>query len=244
MLDYDDLLLYWHALMLDDEAGAQSVRERFDCVLVDEYQDTNPLQAEILYGLCPRRQGPDRRGRRRPVDLLLPRGHRAQHPRLPQAVPRHDGRHARAELPQHAARSSTATNDVIWLWPRERFTKNLWSDRDRGRAARVGHLRGRSTTRPSSSSARSSSIARRASTCAGRPCCSGRRTTAWLLEAELARRNIPFHKYGGLKFVETAHVKDLMAFLRLAENPRDVVRRHCGILCLLPGIGPRKAATA
>ena len=46
------------------------------------------------------------------------------------------------------------------------------------------------------------------------------------LEAELSRRNIPFHKYGGLKFVETAHVKDLLAFLRLAENPRDVVRRH------------------
>ena len=44
-----------------------------------------------------------------------------------------------------------------------------------------------------------------------------------LLEAELAGRKIPFHKYGGLKFVETAHVKDLMAFLRLAENPRDVV---------------------
>ena len=44
-----------------------------------------------------------------------------------------------------------------------------------------------------------------------------------LLEAELARRNIPFHKYGGLKFIETAHIKDLLAFLRLAENPRDLV---------------------
>ena len=44
-----------------------------------------------------------------------------------------------------------------------------------------------------------------------------------LLEAELAGRHIPFHKYGGLKFVETAHVKDLLAFLRLAENPRDEV---------------------
>jgi DNA helicase-2/ATP-dependent DNA helicase PcrA len=61
-----------------------------------------------------------------------------------------------------------------------------------------------------------------------------------LLEAELARRNIPFHKYGGLRFVETAHVKDLMAFLRLAENPRDVVA-GMRILPLLPGIGPRKA---
>ena len=61
-----------------------------------------------------------------------------------------------------------------------------------------------------------------------------------LLEAELARANIPFHKYGGLKFVETAHVKDLMAFLRLAENPRDVVA-GTRLLPLLPGIGPGKA---
>ena len=56
----------------------------------------------------------------------------------------------------------------------------------------------------------------------------------------MARANIPFHKYGGLKFVEAAHVKDLMAFLRLAENPRDVVAGG-RLLPLLPGIGPGKA---
>jgi DNA helicase-2/ATP-dependent DNA helicase PcrA len=61
-----------------------------------------------------------------------------------------------------------------------------------------------------------------------------------LLETELARHNIPFVKYGGLKFVEAAHVKDLMAFLRLAENPRDIVA-GCRVLTLLPGIGPKKA---
>jgi DNA helicase-2/ATP-dependent DNA helicase PcrA len=61
-----------------------------------------------------------------------------------------------------------------------------------------------------------------------------------LLEAELARRQIPFHKYGGLKFVESAHVKDLLAFLRLAENPLDLVA-GTRLLPLLPGIGPIKA---
>jgi DNA helicase-2/ATP-dependent DNA helicase PcrA len=61
-----------------------------------------------------------------------------------------------------------------------------------------------------------------------------------LLEAELTGRKIPFHKYGGLKFVETAHVKDLLGFLRLAENPRDVVSGG-RVLALLPGIGPGKA---
>src|SRR5215468_40154 len=60
------------------------------------------------------------------------------------------------------------------------------------------------------------------------------------LEIELARRNIPFVKYGGLKFVEAAHVKDLLAFLRLAENPRDEVAA-ARVLPLMPGVGPAKA---
>ena len=62
------------------------------------------------------------------------------------------------------------------------------------------------------------------------------------LEAELNRRNIPYRKYGGLKFAETAHVKDLLAFLRLAENPRDV-SAGLRILCLLPGVGAKTAYT-
>jgi DNA helicase-2/ATP-dependent DNA helicase PcrA len=62
------------------------------------------------------------------------------------------------------------------------------------------------------------------------------------LEMELSRRNIPFRKYGGLRFVETAHVKDLVAFLRLAENPRDAMA-GMRVLGLVPGIGPKTAET-
>jgi DNA helicase II / ATP-dependent DNA helicase PcrA len=61
-----------------------------------------------------------------------------------------------------------------------------------------------------------------------------------LLEAELARQGLAFVKYGGMKFVEAAHVKDLTSFLRLAENPRDRVAGQ-RVLTLLPGIGPKKA---
>jgi DNA helicase-2/ATP-dependent DNA helicase PcrA len=60
------------------------------------------------------------------------------------------------------------------------------------------------------------------------------------VELELTRRKIAFHKYGGLKFAESAHVKDLVAFLRLVENPRDVIS-GLRLLKLLPGIGPKKA---
>ena len=61
-----------------------------------------------------------------------------------------------------------------------------------------------------------------------------------MLETELARRGVPFQKYGGMKFIETAHVKDLLAFLRLAENPRDQVS-GLRVLPLLPGIGAKTA---
>src|SRR6185436_12304389 len=57
------------------------------------------------------------------------------------------------------------------------------------------------------------------------------------LEVELGRRNIPFVKYGGLRFLEAAHVKDALAFLRWAENPRDGLAGF-RVAQLLPGMGP------
>ena len=61
-----------------------------------------------------------------------------------------------------------------------------------------------------------------------------------MLEIELARRNIPFVKFGGLRFIEAAHVKDVLSVLRFAENPRDRVAVFRAVQ-LLPGIGPSTA---
>ena len=58
------------------------------------------------------------------------------------------------------------------------------------------------------------------------------------LELELTRRNIPFVKFGGLKFLEAAHIKDVLAVLRWAENPRDRIAGF-RLLQLLPGVGPQ-----
>jgi DNA helicase-2/ATP-dependent DNA helicase PcrA len=63
------------------------------------------------------------------------------------------------------------------------------------------------------------------------------------LEVELSRRNIPFVKWGGLKFLEAAHIKDLLAFLRILENPRDELS-WMRVLQLLEGIGPGRARQA
>ena len=177
------------------QAG-DAVRKQFDCVLVDEYQDTNALQAEILYQLSPGGQGADRGGRRRPVDLLLPRGHGPQHPRFSQALSRHDDRHAGAELPQHAA-------DPRRHQPGDRpghasdYTKNLWSQRTEGAAAGPGRPARTRTSRPTSSSGGSWSIARRASTCAARRCCFARRTTACCWKPSWPAATSPFTSTAG-----------------------------------------------
>ena len=81
VLDYDDLLLYW-AQMVSDPGLADEIGGRFDHVLVDEYQDTNRLQASILAGAEARRARPHRGRRRCAVDLFVSRRDGAQHPRL------------------------------------------------------------------------------------------------------------------------------------------------------------------
>ena len=131
-----------------------------------------------------------------------------------------------------------AANQVIALRA-ERFTKNLWSERTAGERPVLAAcederdqteyvIRRILEHREEGVDLRRQAVLFRAS------------HHSIDLEAELTGRKIPFHKYGGLKFIETAHVKDLLAFLRLAENPRDSVSGVRALL-LLPGIGPGRA---
>jgi len=236
VLDYDDLLLYWLAL-LEDPKAAETIRKLFDCVLVDEYQDTNTLQAEILYRLSPHGKGLTVVG----DDAQSIYSFRAATVRNILDFPKHFKGAAVVALEQNY-RSTVpileATNRVIGL-AKERYTKNLWSQRDAGQRPLLVNcededdqaeytIRQILAHREAGIDLRRQAVLFRAS------------HHSMLLEAELSRRNIPFHKYGGLKFIETAHVKDLMAFLRLAENPRDVVA-GTRLLPLLPGVGPGKA---
>lgn len=236
VLDYDDLLLYWHALLADPGAG-ETVRKRFDRVLVDEYQDTNVLQAEILYQLCPDGKGLTVVG----DDAQSIYSFRAATVRNILDFPKHYAGTTIVTLEQNYRSTQpilTATNGVI-SQARHRYTKNLWTGRQGGeKPALVACETEDDQTdyvvrrilehREAGVDLRRQAVLFRAS------------HHSMMLEAELTRRNIPFHKYGGLKFIETAHVKDLMAFLRLAENPRDLVA-GTRLLGLLPGIGPQKA---
>ncbi|MBS0242047.1 MAG: ATP-dependent helicase [Proteobacteria bacterium] len=240
VLDYDDLLLYWAEMMEVEELRAD-IGARFDHVLVDEYQDTNPLQARVLTGLKPDGRGLTVVG----DDAQSIYGFRAATVRNILDFPQRFSPPATIVTLEQNYRSTVpildASNAVIAL-ARERFTKNLTSDRMSAQKPRLVTV--------SDDIQQASYIAEQilAAREAGVPLKSQAvlfRTShhSTLVELELARRNIPFVKFGGLKFLDAAHVKDMLSVLRWPQNPRDRVAAFRA-LQLLPGIGPSTAAKA
>lgn len=236
VMDYDDLILKWAQLLEHEEAGPR-IRDRFQCVLVDEYQDTNHLQARLVGRLCPEGRGLTVVG----DDAQSIYSFRAATVRNIMNFPKQFPGTKVVKLEQNYRSSQPlleASNRVI-VEAKEKYAKKLWSARERGTRPQlvacfdeneqsefvVEQIR---RHRRSGASLREQAVLFRAS------------HHSIALETELARHDIPFVKYGGLKFVESAHVKDLLSFLRLAENRRDVVA-GTRVLMLLPGIGPKKA---
>ncbi len=240
VLDYDDLLLYWYHLMLEP-ALAAAVRQRFDHVLVDEYQDTNALQAAILLALKPDGRGLTVVG----DDAQSIFSFRAATVRNILDFPHQFDPPATVVTLEQNYRSSqpilAASNAVIGL-ARERFAKQLFSTRSslqrpvlvtaEDEPGQVDYVVDRILDH------REAGIALQRQAVLFR---TGHHSSA--LEIELGRRNIPFVKYGGLRFLEVAHVKDLLCVLRWAENPADAVAAF-RVLQLLPGVGPGHARAA
>ena len=237
VLDYDDLLLYWAELMKIPEL-ANDIGALFDHVLVDEYQDTNAIQAAILLALKPDGKGLTVVG----DDAQSIYGFRAANIRNILDFPKQFQPPAAIVTLDRNYRSTVpilnAANAVIAL-AKERFTKDLWSDRSsdekpalvavRDDAAQAGFAVERVlANREAGIALKEQAVLFRTS------------HHSAVLEIELSRRNIPFVKFGGLKFLEAAHIKDLLAVLRWAENPLD---RMTGfrVLQLLPGVGPGTA---
>jgi len=237
VLDYDDLLLYWSQAMLDATI-AQQLSARFDHVLVDEYQDTNRLQAVILRGLKPDGCGLTVVG----DDAQAIYAFRAAEVRNILDFPAQFAPPATVITLERNYRSTRpildASNAVI-AQAAERFAKRLWSD------AISSEQPGLVTVADESAQAQwvaDRVLAHRESGLALKSQAVLFRTShhSGALELELARRNVPFVKFGGLKFLEAAHVKDVLSVLRWAENPRS---RMAGLRVaqLVPGIGTASA---
>ena len=237
VLDFDDLLVWWAAALAEPGVRA-AMAARFDHVLVDEYQDTNRLQAAILLGLKPDGRGLTVVG----DDAQSIYSFRAAEVRnildfagsfAPPAATITLERNYRATMPLLAA-----SNAVIAL-AAERHAKALWSDRPGVAPPALVWVAGESEqaawVADRTLALRETGIALKNQAVLFR---AAQHSAA--LELELARRNIPFVKYGGLRFLDAAHVKDVLAVLRFAANPRGE-RAAWRALQLVPGIGAASA---
>jgi len=237
VLDYDDLLLYW-AQTMSEPALASEIGGRFDHVLVDEYQDTNRLQSSILLALKPGGRGLTVVG----DDAQSIYSFRAATVRNILDFPSQFSPKADIITLDRNYRSTqtilAAANGVIDL-ARERFTKNLWTDRVSSAKPQLVSVRDEADqaraivervldNREAGTLLKQQAVLFRTSSHSGP------------LEVELTRRNIPFVKFGGLKFLDAAHVKDMLALLRFVENPRDRVAGF-RLMHLIPGVGPTSA---
>jgi DNA helicase-2/ATP-dependent DNA helicase PcrA len=234
VLDYDDLLLYW-AMMMREPAIASDLGARFDHILVDEYQDPHRLQSAILLGIKPDGRGMTVVG----DDAQSIYSFRAATVRNILDYPTSFSPAADIITLDRNYRSTApileAANMMI-AEAAERFTKDLWTERQSTLKPQLVTVRDETTQanyiverilekREGGTALKEQAVLFRTSHHSGP------------LEIELTRRNIPFVKFGGLKFLDAAHIKDMLALMRWAENPRDRVAGF-RVLQLLPGIGP------
>ncbi len=239
LLDYDDLLLYWYHV-LEEPRLANTVGARFDHILVDEYQDTNAIESGILLRM--RQQNPNITVVGDDAQSIY--SFRSASVRNMLDFPSQFPGTSIVTLEQNYRSRPpilSATNLVI-TQARERFSKELWSRRAGGERPQLITCRDESGQDEAvvkqvlehyeqGMPLKQQAVLFRAA------------SHSSSLELALARHNIPFRKYGGLRFLETAHIKDLISFLRIAENPRDEIAWF-RILHLLEGVGPATAGSA
>src|SRR5271168_946671 len=239
-LDFDDLLLYWH-VMMQTPALAQNLSKNFDHVLVDEYQDTSTLQGEIIQALKPDGKGVTVVGddaqaiysfRAAAVENILGFADRYK-PKADMVVLAQNYRSTQPVLDTANALMSDGPRQhrKTLLATRQSGQKPLYVALDDAQA-QAEYITGKILqTREIGGSLKRHAILFRSS------------HHSDVLEVEFSKRNIPYVKYGGLKFLEAAHVKDMMSVLRWADNPRNSVAGF-RVLKLVAGIGPGIAKQA
>lgn len=236
-LDYDDLLLYCFHMSQVPEI-AKEIRAQFDYILVDEYQDTNKLQAGILTGFFPDGKGLTVVGddaqsiysfRSADVDNIL------NFPNLFEPK----GKVISLKQNYRSHQKILDLANALLSESKEGYKVALYSDKTTGMKPKLVNVEDDAkqaqyivesilASREAGVELKKQAVLFRSSYHSDR------------LELELTRRNIPYVKHGGLKFLEAAHVKDILCMLRWADNPKHKISAY-RVLKLMPGIGPKTA---
>jgi DNA helicase-2/ATP-dependent DNA helicase PcrA len=236
LLDFDDLLTTWRALLRHPQVG-ERLRGRWDCVLVDEFQDVNQMQVDIVRALCPDGLGLTVVG----DDAQAVYGFRGA-----------SGAHLQDladSLPNptvvRLARNFRSTQPILNVGnavrPTERGPKLLLHADRKDAGTRPALVRCYDADAQARAVAEAILAAHEdGQALRGQAVLMRSGWHSRELEVELSLRRIPYVKYGGIAFLETAHVKDFLAALRLTTNPADEVAWF-RLLCLHPDIGKATA---
>jgi DNA helicase-2/ATP-dependent DNA helicase PcrA len=240
VLDFDDLLLAWEAALSDAQIAGQ-MAAHFDHILVDEYQDTNTLQAGILRALSPQGAGLMAVGddaqsiyafRGACIDHILAFGEQFDPP----------ARHITLERNYRSVQPVLDCANALMAGATQAYPKSLQAARGTGARpvlATVADERAQADRVIDGVLAqRETGIALKEQAVLFR----NAQHSEWL-EVELTRRKIPFVKHGGLRFMDAAHVKDVLAVLRWMQQPRDALAGFRVLQCL-PAMGPALAERA
>ena len=237
LLDYDDLLIFLRDFLLELGPAAKSFLSTINFVMVDEYQDTNKLQAGIIRGLSQLKQnimvvGDDSQS------IYSFRGANFKNimdfPKLFENVKIITLEENYRSTQEILNFSNHIIDFAIEKYPKHLFTRKTGGELPGIISAANENMQSRFIVerilelREEGVNLEDMAVLFRSS------------FHSFNLEIELNKANIPYVKFGGMKFIETAHVKDMLAFLRIAANPSDYVSWY-RILLLHEGIGPKKA---
>lgn len=236
VLDLDDLLLYWLAALEAPGVG-EAIASLFDHVLVDEYQDSNPAQADIVAALVRKSRNVTAVGDDFQSIFSFRAATVANMYDFPVRFP--DATVVTLDQNYRSTTPILAVANSVMDKARTGFPKLLWSERP-------GMERPRLVT-CSDEAAQSDAVCKRVLELRDQGLMLKEQAVLVRaayhsdhLELELSRRNIPFVKYGGLVFLERAHIKDTLAALRILLNPHDELA-WLRVLALLEGVGPKTA---
>ncbi len=237
LLDYDDLLIYLRDFLMELSPAAKSLLSTIKFVMVDEYQDTNKLQAEIVVALTQLNHnimvvGDDSQS------IYSFRGANFKNIiEFPILFP--DAKIIKLEENYRSVQPVLDFTNKIIEGAVEKYEKHLYTKKSGGE---LPHIVAATTENLQSKFIVDKILELREEGVPLKDIAVLFRSSffSFDLEIELSKANIPFQKFGGMKFIETAHIKDILAFLRIAANPKDVVSWY-RVLLLHEGIGPKTA---
>jgi DNA helicase-2/ATP-dependent DNA helicase PcrA len=237
LVDYDDLLVLLRRLVMEDEGVRRTISSLYRYILVDEYQDTNRLQADVVRHLASTHQnvmvvGDDAQS------IYAFRGATFKNiMEFPTLFP--GTTIYKLEENYRSTQPILNLANTIIEEAKEKYSKHLFTRKIDGPLPVLVEAAGEN--------AQSRFIAQKILELREEGVPLGEMAVLFRssfhsfdLEIELSRHGLPFVKRGGVKFIETAHVKDLLAHMRVVANPLDAVSWH-RVLMLIEGVGPKKA---